>query len=108
MAAMMMDVRLHEAEPMEDDARSELQIRVGKMHCVPLAAIYAAYVARCLMRADAVEGIGTFEARLRHLFSLQNENGESASRAVISEGIVYGVWFNDQTKRFVLDPTAVA
>jgi hypothetical protein len=98
----MTEVLLYGAEPTEDE-RSKLRAHVGRMHCVPLAAIYAGYVATCLMRGEAVEDMGTFEARLRQYFMLWSDPGVWADRPVIFEGIVYGVWFNDETRRFVVD-----
>lgn len=98
----MTEVLLHGAEPTEDE-RSKLRAHVGRMHCVPLAAIYAGYVATCLMRGEAVEDMRTFEARLRQYFMLWSDPGVWADRPVIIEGIVYGVWFNDKTRRFVVD-----
>jgi hypothetical protein len=103
----MTEVLLHGAEPTEDE-RSKLRAHVGRMHCVPLAAMYAAYVATCLMRGEVVEDMETFEARLRQYFVLGNDRGVWADRPIIFEGIVYGVWFNDETRRFVVDPTAAA
>jgi hypothetical protein len=96
-------VRLQAAESREDD-RSKLRAGVGRMHCVPLAAMYAAYVASCLTRGDAIEDMQTFEARLRKYFALGNDRGVWADRPVILDGIVYGVWFNEKTRRFVVDP----
>lgn len=98
----MTEVLLHGAEPTEDE-RSKLRAHVGRMHCVPLAAIYAGYVATCLMRGEVVEDMGTFEARLRQYFMLWSDPGVWADRPIIFEGIVYGVWFNDKTRRFVVD-----
>jgi hypothetical protein len=103
----MTEVLLHGAEPTEDE-RSKLRAHVGRMHCVPLAAMYAAYVATCLMRGEVVEEMETFEARLRQYFVLGNDRGVWADRPIIFEGIVYGVWFNDETRRFVVDPAAAA
>jgi hypothetical protein len=78
------------------------------MHCVPLAAVYAAYVATCLMRGEVVEDMAAFEIRLRRYLLLGQDPGVWADRPIIFEGIVYGVWFNDVTKRFVVDLTAAA
>jgi hypothetical protein len=103
----MTEVLVHGAEPTEDE-RSKLRAHVGRMHCVPLAAMYAAYVATCLMRGEVVEDMETFETRLRQYFVLGNNRGVWADRPIIFEGIVYGVWFNDDTRRFVVDPTAAA
>lgn len=96
-------VRLQAPESTEDD-RSRLRAGLRRMHCVPLAAMYAAYVASCLTRGDAVEDMATFEARLRKYFVLGNDRGVWADRPVILDGIVYGVWFNEKTRRFVVDP----
>ena len=98
----MTEVLLHGAEPTEDE-RSKLRAHVGRMHCVPLAAIYASYVATCLMRGEVVEDMGTFEARLRQYFMLWSDSGVWTDRPIIFEGIVYGVWFNDKTRRFIVD-----
>jgi hypothetical protein len=100
-------VRRQSAVPTEDE-RSRLRAVVGSMHCVPLAAIYAAYVASCLMRGERMEDMETFEARLRQYFELGRERSASADRPIIIDGIVYGVWFNDRTRRFIVDPTPVA
>jgi hypothetical protein len=98
----MTEVLLHGAEPTEDE-RSKLRAHVGRMHCVPLAAIYAGYVTTCLMRGEVVEDMASFEARLRQYFMLWSDPGAWADRPIIFEGIVYGVWFNDKTRRFVVD-----
>jgi hypothetical protein len=103
----MTEVLLHGAEATEDE-RSKLRAHVGGMHCVPLAAMYAAHVATCLMRGEVVEDMETFEARLRQDFVLGNERGEWADRPIIFEGIVYGVWYNDETRQFVVDLTAAS
>ena len=103
----MIEVVLRGAEPTEDE-RSKLRAHVAGMHCVPLAAVYAAYVATCLMRGEVVEDLATFETRLRRYLLLGQDPGVWTDRPIIFEGIVYGVWFNDVTKRFVVDLTAAA
>ena len=103
----MIEVVLRGAEPTEDE-RSKLRAHVAGMHCVPLAAVYAAYVATCLMRDEVVEDMATFETRLRRYLTLGQDPGVWADRPIIFEGIVYGVWFDDLTKRFVVDLTATA
>jgi hypothetical protein len=63
----MTEVLLYGVEPTEDE-RSRLRERVGNMHCVPLASVYAGYVAACLLRGEVAESLDTFEARLRQYF----------------------------------------
>jgi hypothetical protein len=99
-------VRRQDAEPAGDE-RSRLRAVVGSMHCVPLAAIYAAYVASCLVRGEQMEDMEAFEARLRQYFVLGRERSAGADRPIIIDGIVYGVWFNDKTRRFIVDPAPV-
>lgn len=103
----MTEVLLYGVEPTEDE-RSMLRERVGNMHCVPLASVYAGYVAACLLRGEVAEGLDTFEARLRQYFLHGNDPGVWADRPIIFEGIVYGVWFDDKTRLFVVDPTPAA
>lgn len=100
----MTEVLRNGAEPTKGEL-SKLRAHVGGMHCVPLAAVYAAYVATCLTRGELVEDMETFEARLRQYFALRSDAGGLADRPIIFEGIVYGMWFNEETKRFVVDMT---